>query len=103
MIGGDRRYRQDGRPYSDVFVSGVSLSFCGVVGGFYQTVFKVDGPVCYLGKSLVMRHDHECLSESVAEIEEKLMQFLLVFCVQTARGLIGKDDGRIVYQCSGKG
>ena len=31
------------------------------------------------------------------------MQFLLVFCVQTARGLIGKDDGRIVYQCSGNG
>ena len=56
--------------------------------------------VCDGGKSLVVGNDDKGLTEVVAEVEEELMQFFFILCVEGARGLIGKDDGRVVDKCA---
>ena len=43
-----------------------------------QTVFHVDRAISNRRQLLVMCHNHESLSEAIAQIEEKLVQFGLV-------------------------
>ena len=43
-----------------------------------QTVFHVDRAVGNRRQFLVMCHNHESLSEAIAQIEEKLVQFSLI-------------------------
>ena len=43
-----------------------------------QAVFHVDSAVGNRRQLLVMCHNHESLSEAIAQIEEKLVQFGLV-------------------------
>ena len=61
----------------------------------------MDGSVGDRGEGFVVGDDDEGLAETVAEIEEELVQLLLVFAVETARGFVGKDDGGIVDEGTG--
>ena len=52
---------------------------------------------------LVVRDDHECLVHLVAQVEEELVQFFLVFGIQASRRFVCKDDGRVVDKGAGNG
>ena len=56
----------------------------------------MDGAVGEPGQLLVVRNDDKGLPEAVAKVEEKLMELGLVLTVETARRLVGQDDGRVV-------
>ena len=73
---------------------------CGIDVGLEHAVAHGYGAVGNFCQVFVMRYNHECLSELVAQTEEQLVQFLLVFRVETARRLVGKNNGRVVYQCA---
>ena len=50
------------------------------------------------GELLVVGDNDEGLPSLVAQVEEELVQFLLVFRVERAAGFIGQDDRRTVHQ-----
>ena len=50
-----------------------------------------------------MGNDDEGLSETVAQVEEELMELLLVLAVQRTRRFVSQDDGGIVDQRTGNG
>lgn len=50
-----------------------------------------------------MGYDYEGLSEPVAQVEEKLVEFVFVFCVETSGRLVSKDDIGSVCQSAGNG
>ena len=49
-----------------------------------EAILQVDGAVGGLRKFFVMCHDDKGLSELISQVEEELVQFCLVFRVQTS-------------------
>lgn len=69
----------------------------------YLAILQVDGAVGGAGKGLVVGDDDEGLTQTVAQVEEELVKFLLVMAVQTARRLVGQHYGRVVDEGTGHG
>ena len=63
----------------------------------------MDGPVGNRCQLFVVGHDDKGLSELIAQIEEELVEFFLVFRVKGARGFVGKDDSRVIDEGTGYG
>jgi len=63
----------------------------------------MDSAVGEGGERLVVGDDDEGLSETVAEVEEQLVQLGLVLGVERAAGLISQDDGGVVDEGTGHG
>ena len=63
----------------------------------------MDGAVGEGGELLVVGNDDEGLAETVAEVEEELVELLLVMRVERAGGLVGEDDGGVVDEGAGHG
>ena len=47
-----------------------------------------------------MSYDDKGLTELVAEVEEQLVEFGFVLTVERSAGFVGKDDSRLVDECS---
>ena len=61
----------------------------------------MNGAVGDGSKALVVGHNDEGLTEFLAQFEEELVQFGLVFAVETARRFVSQDDSRAVYEGPG--
>ena len=64
---------------------------------------EADGAVGEGGEAFVVGDDDEGLTETVAKVEEELVEFLLVLGVEAAGGLVGKDDRGVVDEGAGDG
>ena len=69
----------------------------------YFPVNKMDGPVCQLRQSFIVRHDDKSLPEAVAQIEEEPVKLFLIVRIQTAGRFVGQDHSRMVDKCTGHG
>ena len=61
----------------------------------------MDGPVGDRCQLFVVSHDDKGLPELIAQIEEELVEFFLVFRVKGAGGFVGKDDSRMIDEGTG--
>jgi len=48
----------------------------------------------------IVGNDNKSLIELLPQIEKQAMQLILIFCIEAARRLIGKDYRRLIDQCA---
>lgn len=63
----------------------------------------MNGAVGDAGQALVVGHDDKRLAQTVAQVEEELVKFVLVMGVEAARRLVGQHYGRAVDEGAGYG
>lgn len=69
----------------------------------YLSVDESDSAVGHSCKGFVVGDYCEGITKLIAQVEEELVQFYFVLCVERTRGFIGKDHRRIVHQGAGYG